>query len=100
MKSTWKICVQPKLCLFAWEATWGRILTLDQLQRRGFALPNRCFLCQEYEEMVDHLLLHCAKARVLWDLLFNLFGVSWVIPSSVWDILVGWNAFFVGKEQK
>ena len=30
LKSIWKNCVQPKLCLFAWEATWGRILTLGQ----------------------------------------------------------------------
>ena len=49
---------------FTWEATWGKILMLDQLKRRGLTFTNRCFLCQEWEETVDHLLLHCAKTGV------------------------------------
>ncbi|RVW77557.1 putative ribonuclease H protein [Vitis vinifera] len=32
---------QPKLLFFVWE----KVLTLDRLQRRGWQLPNRCFLC-------------------------------------------------------
>ncbi|RVW67179.1 hypothetical protein CK203_062497 [Vitis vinifera] len=24
-----------KVAFFAWEATWGKVLTLDRLQRRG-----------------------------------------------------------------
>ena len=72
-------CIQPKISFFTWEVAWGRILTLDKLQRRGIYLVNRCFLCQEAEELVDHLLLHCSKTRVLWELLFPLFGVNWII---------------------
>ena len=41
----WKSCVQPKICFFAWEAIWGKIITNDQLQKRGFSLANRCYLC-------------------------------------------------------
>ena len=48
---------------------------LDQLKKRGWSLPNRCYLCGAVEEAVDHLLIHCTKVRVLWELLFNLFGV-------------------------
>ena len=32
-KIIWNSCVQPKLSFFAWEASWGRILTLDQIGR-------------------------------------------------------------------
>lgn len=77
--------MQPTLCLFAWEARWGNILTLDQWQRR-LDLANKCFLCQESEEMADHLLLHCANTRVMCKLLFSLFEVSWAIASSIWEI--------------
>ena len=31
----WKVSVQPRVSFFGWEATWGKALTLDQLQRRG-----------------------------------------------------------------
>ena len=59
----WKTGVQPKISLFTWEAIWGEILTCDQLQKRGFTLANRCHLCLEEEETMDHLLLHCVKTR-------------------------------------
>ena len=55
--------MQPKLSFFAWKASWERFLTLDRLQKRGWALANRCFLCQTFEEPIDHLLLHREKTR-------------------------------------
>ncbi|KAL6348179.1 hypothetical protein AAG906_002801 [Vitis piasezkii] len=73
----WNENVQPKISFFAWEATWGKALTLDKVQKRGWALANRCFLCLENEETIEHLLLHCSRTKVLWDLLFTVFGVSW-----------------------
>ncbi|RVX12503.1 hypothetical protein CK203_011516 [Vitis vinifera] len=34
-KVIWNSCVQSKLSFFVWEASWGRVLTLDRLQKRG-----------------------------------------------------------------
>nr|CAN70867.1 hypothetical protein VITISV_027610 [Vitis vinifera] len=96
----WNANVQPKISFFAWEATWGKALTLDKVQKRGWALANRCFLCLENEETIDHLLLHCSRTKVLWDLLFTIFGVSWVLPCSVKETLLSWNGSFVGKKRK
>ena len=75
-ESIWRVRVPPKIAFFAWEASWGKVLTLKQLQRRGFFLANRCFLCLSKVETVDHLLLHYVKTQVLWNLLFSLFDVS------------------------
>ncbi|KAJ9696951.1 hypothetical protein PVL29_008942 [Vitis rotundifolia] len=99
-KSIWRVRVPPKVAFFAWEASWGKVLTLEQLQRRGYSLANRCFLCLSEAETVDHLLLHCVKTRVLWNLLFSLFGVAWILPCSVKETLIGWNGGFVGKRRK
>ena len=32
-----------EVSFFAWEASWGKVLTLDQLQRRGWFVMNQCF---------------------------------------------------------
>ena len=64
-KSIWVDKVPTKVAFFAWEATWEKVLTLDRLQRRGWHLPNRCFLCGCEEENVNHILLHCIVVRVL-----------------------------------
>ena len=75
------------------------MLTLDQLKKRGRALANRCFLCGEGEEIVNHLLIHCSKAEILWELLLAIFGVSWVFPLSVKETLLSWHGSFVGKRR-
>ncbi|RVX21093.1 putative ribonuclease H protein [Vitis vinifera] len=99
-KSIWVTRVPTKVCFFAWEATWGRVLTLDRLQRRGLQLPNRCFLCGCEEESVNHILLHCTVVRVLWDIVFGLVDVKWVFPETVKDVLVSWRGSFVGNKRK
>ena len=85
----WKVWVHPRVSFFTWEATWGKTLALDQVQKRGWSLANRCFLCHVKEESINHLLVHCVKTRVMWELLFALFRVSWVLPSSIKETLLG-----------
>jgi hypothetical protein len=46
---------------------------------------------EECEQSIDHLLLHFKVARVLWCSLFNLFGVDWVMPIRVRELLVSWG---------
>ena len=75
MKIIWNSCVKQKIIFFSWEASWGKVLTLDQIQKRGWVLANRCFLCQAHEESINHLLLHCEKTREVEKLFFTLFGV-------------------------
>ena len=99
-RCVWNPWVPTKVGFFAWEASLGKVLTLDQLKRRGRALANRCFLCGEEEETIDHLLIHCSKARILWDLLLAIFGVSWVFPLSVKETLLSWQGSFVDKRRK
>ncbi|KAL6345797.1 hypothetical protein AAG906_017549 [Vitis piasezkii] len=59
-----------------------------------------CFLCLVEAETVDHLLLHCVMTRALWNLLFSLFGVEWVLSGTVKETLLGWHGAFVGKIRK
>ena len=96
----WVENVPTKLVFFAWEAAWGKVLTLDRLQKRGWQLPNRCYLCGSEEENVNHLLIHCTMARVLWEIVLGLFGAQWVFSETVKEVVLSWKGSFVGKKRK
>jgi hypothetical protein len=78
------------VAFFAWTAAHGKILTVDNLRRRGMVVVNRCWLCEADRESVDHLLLHCRAARALWNAFLARFGLCWVMPSSVKELLASW----------
>ena len=44
---------------------------------------------------MDHLLLHCAKTSLLWELLF----FTWAVLGMVIDTLLCWSSFFIQKEE-
>ena len=84
-----------RICFFAWEVTWAKILTLDQLKKGEWRIPNRCYLCKIEDETSDHILIHCLKARLLWQLIFALFGIQWVLNCSVREVLLSWHGSFI-----
>ena len=96
----WNPVVPQKIGVFAWEAAWGKVLTLDQLKRRGMTFANRCFMCEEEEETIDHLMIHCKFTKMLWDLILSIVGISWVFPQSVIHTLLAWQGAAVGKKRK
>ena len=98
--SIWNSVVPPKIGIFTWEAVWGKVLTLDNLKRHGMAFANRYFMCEEGEETINHLLIHCRSAKMLWDLLLSIGGLSWAFPSSVRYTLLAWQGVAVGKKRK
>ena len=63
-------------------------------------MVNRCSLCKENEESVDHILIHCGKTRELWTLLLSFFGVVWVFPASIRNLLLGWKIKGLGKKRR
>ena len=96
----WNPVVPPKIGVFAWEASWGKVLTMDQLKRRGLTLVNRCVMCEEDEETIDHLLIHCKCAKMLWDLFLSIVGISWVFPHSVLHTLLAWQGVMWARNAK
>ena len=37
---------------------------------------------------------------MIWQLIFALFGVQWVMSFSIKDSLLSWHSSFVGKKRK
>ena len=99
-RGVWVDKVPTKAAFFAREAAWGKILTLDRLQKRGWQLPNCCFLCGCEEENVNHILLHYIVVRVLWEIVLALFRAQCVFPKTVKEVLFSWRGPFAGKKRK
>ena len=57
-------------------------------------------MCGEDEENIDHLLIHCKSAKMLWNLLLSIFGTSWVFPQTAIHTLLAWQGAAVGKKRK
>ena len=79
-----------------WIAAYGQILILDNLMLRGHPLANRFCMCCCNEESVDHLLISCSLAHSLWMHMIQLFGIDWVMPGLVVDLLCCWH-HWLGK---
>ena len=73
-KPTWH-----RVAFFSWNATLGKILTLDNLWNRRATIVDWCYMCKRSEESVNHPLLHCPLAFKLRTMVWNLFGLLWVM---------------------
>jgi hypothetical protein len=62
---TWKIPLKVKL--FIWLILEQRILTWENLVKRGFLGPSRCVLCGKDEEIVYHLFVDCIFKKYIWS---------------------------------
>ena len=89
-KSIWRTKAPPRVALFVWSAALGKILTVDNLSKKNMVLVNICGMCKKDEESIDYLLLHCESAQFLWDAFFSGFGLAWVMPRGVADLLHCW----------
>jgi hypothetical protein len=53
-----------------------------------------CCMCKKSGESIKHMLLHCEGARDLWSYILTLFGVEWVMPRRVLELLNSWGMSF------
>jgi hypothetical protein len=69
-KRIWKTWAPNKCKMFMWLAVRNRCWTSDRRARRGLPHPDRCPLCEQEDEITQHLLTYCMVARHVW---FSLF---------------------------
>lgn len=73
------VCQSPMASSFQWTAHWEKILTNDNLIKRGFTIVSWFCMCRSSGEMVDHLLLNlifglCIVGLCFWYLWSTLGG--------------------------
>ncbi|XP_074265892.1 uncharacterized protein LOC141588343 [Silene latifolia] len=65
--------IMPSHRIISSMAVQGQLATVDNLQRRGFSLANRCCLCENHEETHAHLFFSCPYSHHVW-----LFVLQWM----------------------
>ena len=86
----WKAKTEPKCRFFAWLLLQKKILTADNLAKRGWPQDTLCKLCNSEPETPTHLCKDCIFMRASWDKLISWLGVEILPPSTVSNTLKGW----------
>ena len=73
LPAVWDLKVPPRIQVFLWLFSQNKIMTRDNLRKRGIQKPLECEMCWEIE-YVYHLFFECVVARELWKLVYHVFG--------------------------
>jgi len=80
-KKVWKTWAPRKCKTFVWLAIRNRCWTADRLQKRGLPYPNRCPLCDQEEETIQHILTSCVFARQFWFAILKPLNLDRLMPT-------------------
>jgi disulfide oxidoreductase YuzD len=61
----WEIKAPQRVQMFCWLQARNKILTIDQMIRRGWIVTNMCYLCRENLETRNHIFRECSYATQL-----------------------------------
>jgi hypothetical protein len=86
----WKTWALPKCRFFIWLAAHNRCWTTDRLAKKGLNDHEKCLLCDQAEETLDHLLVACSFSRVFWYQLFWKFGLHSLAPQPAVTSFMNW----------
>jgi hypothetical protein len=86
----WKTWAPPKTKFFMWLVAHRKVWTADRLQKRGMDHPERCPLCDQDQETLDHMLIGCVFAREFWFKLLLQVNLQLLAPQSEDSAFLEW----------
>jgi len=87
----WTQNLWPKLSFFLWLLYHGKILTWDNMLKKGFQGPTICHLCKNSEETFNHLLSSFPYSSLIWDQGALLFHTSYRNKEKVAETISKWR---------
>jgi hypothetical protein len=76
----WKTWAPAKCRFFLWLAAHRKCWTADRFACHGMNHPDRCHLCDQEEETIDHLLISCVFVRQFWHTLLRQVNLQAISP--------------------
>jgi hypothetical protein len=86
LKNIWKGPAPSKVIAFSWKLIRNRLLTTDNLLRRGIHVDGGmtlCVHCVSREEKASHLFLSCDFALGMWMAIFRWLGLVLIMPPNL-----------------
>jgi len=90
-KKLWKSWAPGKCKTFVWLAIRNRCWTADRLQKRGLPHPERCPLCDQEEENIQHILTSCVFARQFWFAILQPLNLARLTPTRTVSFADWWK---------
>ena len=72
----WSVTLPRKIGCFLWLVLRNKVLTWDNLQKRGKYGPGICSMCFSNEETVIHLFSRCMVWKSVLDLICDQFQLT------------------------
>eukprot|EP00253_Pinus_taeda_P025799 PITA_25799 len=92
-KPAWRTESLPKVKLFNWTLLHGKILTAENLRKKGIQGPSICCMCRRAEESSDHLFIDCPVAKSCWNLITSPLIIE-DLPNQISLLQKGWGKSF------
>lgn len=91
----WSSYHVPKTSFIAWLACCGRLQTKDALSKYIPGIDNRCGLCNEHVETLEHLFFQCSYSTTVVNYIMLKVGLDVLCTS-----LQGWIHIFAGARHQ
>eukprot|EP00253_Pinus_taeda_P003424 PITA_03424 len=96
----WKSEAIPKVKFFTWLLLKGKVLTSENLRKRGINGPSRCPNCCSAEETIQHLFLDCPFAKRCWINLSSLGNTNWQPQQNIAETIDEWRKNCPWKDKR
>lgn len=96
----WRAEAPPKVKFFFWLLLKGKILTAENLRKRGIMGPSRCPNCCKAEETIQHLFIDCQVAEECWSQMATIGEITWEPKITIAETIYNWkkNCPWKGKK--
>jgi hypothetical protein len=91
-KQVWDPLGLPKVNFFCWILMHRKLLTGENLTKRGIIGPHRCPMCCNAPETTDHLFVDCSFAQEVWKISLQGLNITTLNQISVVNLFSSWKA--------
>ncbi|RVW98581.1 hypothetical protein CK203_032123 [Vitis vinifera] len=82
------------------QGSWNISFSRDFNDWEVDLVGNLLSMLRDYKISSEEDSVFWKVVRVLWEIVLVLFGIQWVFPETIKDMLFSWRGSFVGKKGK